>query len=156
MADREYLIPMERFDNTEYIDKRVSSASEAAGPLRTTLKYLYLSDGPVNLPPDRLKVAKPFLEPAEQILARWLYTRTNGSERKNYGALGLRAARRQRYRCEHCGHADVRVLNLDHVEGRRRQGDFACLCANCHMLKSRAHDWTGRTQLPTAGRCERV
>ena len=23
MADRKYLIPMERFDNTEYIDKRV-------------------------------------------------------------------------------------------------------------------------------------
>ena len=150
MADREYLIPMERFDNTGYIETRVSSAPLVAGLLRTTLKYLYLSDGPINLPLDRLKASTPFLEPAELVLARWLRTRTNGSERRNYGAPALRAARRQRYRCEHCGHADVRVLNLNHIEGRKRQGDFACLCANCHMLKSRKRDWSGRTRLPEA------
>jgi hypothetical protein len=151
MADREYLIPMERFDSADYIETRVSDEPLVAGLLRTTLRYLYLSDGPINLPRDRLKASKPFLEPAELVLACWLHTRTNGSERKNYGAPALRAARRQRYRCEHCGHADVRVLHLDHIEGRKRQGDFACLCANCHMLKSRERDWSGRARPQDAG-----
>lgn len=145
MIDRNYLIPMERFDNSEYIEGRVSTAPpEVAGSLRTTLKYLYLSSGPINLPRLRLKTSEPFLEDAERILVRWLQTRTNGSERKNYGAPALLAARCQRYRCEDCGHADIRVLHLDHIEGRKiAGGSFACLCANCHMLKSRKYDWSG-------------
>lgn len=145
MADRDYLIPMERFDNSEYIEGRVSAAPpETAGSLRTTLTYLYSSSGPINLPRSRLKKSEPFLEDAERVLVRWLQTRTNGSERKNYGSPALHAARSQRYRCEHCGHADIRVLHLDHVEGRKNAGGgFACLCANCHMLKSRKHDWSG-------------
>lgn len=148
MIDRQFLIPMDRFDSPSYIEERIA-ASETSSPggLRTTLKYLYLSDGPINLPKDRLKAAEPFLEVGERVLVRWLQTRTNGSERKNYGASALRAARAQRYRCEHCGHADVRVLHLDHLEGRGRSGGFACLCANCHMLKSRAKDWTGRARI---------
>lgn len=147
MADHSYLIPMERFDSAEYIEARIAAAAPAAaGSLRTTLKYLYSSNGPINLPKPRLKTSEPFLELAERVLARWLQTRTNGSERKNYGPPALRAARRQRYRCEHCGHADVRVLHLDHIEGRRNVGGFACLCANCHMLKSREHDWSGRAR----------
>jgi len=144
MADRNYLIPMDRFDNLEYIEGRVNAAPSAtAGSLRTTLTYLYSSSGPINLPRQRLLMSEPFLEPAEHVLVRWLYTRTNGNERKNYGKLALLAARCQRYRCEHCGHADVRVLHLDHIEGRKKAGGFACLCANCHMLKSRQHDWGG-------------
>lgn len=145
MADRNYLIPMERFDDPEYIERRLSAVPrEAVGSLRTTLTYLYSSSGPINLPRPRFKISKPLLEPAEYILVRWLFTRTNGSERKNYGASALRAARCQRYRCEHCGHADIRVLHLDHIAGRKTDGGFACLCANCHMLKSRQHDWSGQ------------
>lgn len=144
MADRDFLIPMSRFDNQEDIELRVAqSQRNVRGSLRTALKYLYLSDGPVNLPRDRLKAAEQYLEPAERILARWLQTRTNGRERRNYGAPALRAARLQRYRCEHCGAGDVRVLHLDHVEGRARSTQFACLCANCHNIKSRAHEWRG-------------
>ena len=148
MIDRSYLIPMERFDNSEYVEIRVSAAPPAAvGSLRTTLTYLYLTSGPINLPRARLKTSEPFLEDAECILVRWLQTRTNGNERKNYGAPALRAARRQRYRCEHCGHADVRVLHLDHIKGRKSVGGgFACLCANCHMLKSRKYDWSGQAK----------
>lgn len=139
-----FLIPIDRFDDTPYIESRVSAVSEEiAGSLRTALRYLYLSDGPINLPRDRLKKAEPFLEPAERVVIRWLYTRTNGNLRSRYGAAALRAARRQRYRCEHCGHADVRVLNLDHVDGSGSRERFACLCANCHCLKSREYDWTG-------------
>ena len=139
-----FLIPIDRFDNAQYLESRVSGTDSAeAGSLRTALRYLYLSDGPINLPRDRLKKAEPFLEPAERVVIRWLYTRTNGSLRSRYGAAALRAARRQRYRCEHCGHADVRVLNLDHVEGRGNREQFACLCTNCHCLKSRERDWGG-------------
>jgi len=62
MIERNYLIPMERFDNSEYIGGRVSTAPpEVAGSLRTTLKYLYMSSGPINLPRLRLKTSEPFI-----------------------------------------------------------------------------------------------
>ena len=139
-----YLIPMDRFDDDTYLEARVASAPEPdRSALRTCLRFLYESEGPINLPRDRLKLAERYLDPAELVLTRWLFTRTNGSERKNYGEAALRAARKQRYRCEHCGHGDIRVLNLDHVEGKTNREKFACLCANCHMLKSRDRDWSG-------------
>ena len=143
-----FLIPTDHFDNLEYIEKRVSGLQPSVvGSVRTALRYLYfIADGPINLPRDRMLKALPFLEPAEQLLVRWLYTRTNGSERKRYGSAALLAARKQRYRCEHCGHADVRVLNLDHVEGRHNRELFACLCANCHTLKSREKDWINQPE----------
>lgn len=144
MAHIDYLIPMDRFDNPQFIAERLAKvSSDVAGALKTTLTYLYSSNGPINLPRLRLKASEPHLEPAEITLARWLQTRTNGSERKNYGKAALLAARRQRYRCEHCGHADIRVLHLDHVKGHANHDEFACLCANCHMLKSRRFDWAG-------------
>jgi hypothetical protein len=34
-------------------------------------------------------------------------------------------------------------MNLDHVNGRVAGTPFACLCANCHTIKSRANDWNG-------------
>jgi len=114
-----FLIPTDRFDSLEYVEKRVSGLEPSiVGSVRTALRYLYfIADGPTNLPRDRMLKALPFLDPAERVLVRWLYTRTNGSARKRYGSAALLSARKQRYRCEHCGHADVRVLNLDHVEG---------------------------------------
>lgn len=138
------LMPMDRFDNPSYIHARLESAPTGTrGALKTTLRYLYESDGPVNLPRERLKLAEPLLDSAETVVARWLYTRTNGSLRSKYGANALLRARSQRYRCEHCGHADVRVLNLDHALGRKNLDLFACLCSNCHAIKSREKDWTG-------------
>jgi hypothetical protein len=116
------------------------------GALLTALKYLYMDSGPINLPRDRLKIAKPYLDDAERAVIEWLKTRTNGSERRNYGKGALIAARRSRYRCERCGFADVRTLNLDHVEGREIATPFACLCANCHTIKSRQEDWSGRAR----------
>lgn len=141
-----FLIPIDRFDNPDYIETRLAGLdATVVGAMRTTLRYLYLTAGPINLPRERLKRAKPLLEPGERVVVVWLYNRTNGSGRKAYGASALRAARNQRYRCEHCGHADVRVLNLDHVEGRGNRELFACLCANCHSLKSRESDWSSTT-----------
>jgi hypothetical protein len=133
-----------RFNDDRYIESRVATIAAAdRGSLRTALGYLYLDNGPVNLPRARLLVAKQHLEVAETIVVQWLYTRTNGSLRRCYGAAALRAARACRYHCEVCGFADVRVLNLDHVNGRVADTPFACLCANCHTIKSRESDWTG-------------
>jgi hypothetical protein len=133
-----------RFNDDGYIESRTATLPVAdRGSLRTALGYLYKDDGPVNLPRDRLLVAEPHLEAAERLVIRSLYTRTNGNLRSSYGAAALRAARGGRYRCEVCKFADVRVLNLDHVKGRVAGTPFACLCANCHTIKSRASDWTG-------------
>ena len=138
-------IDANRFNDSRHIDERIAKASEASrGALKTCLAYLYKDDGPVNLPRDRLLAASPYLEPAELLVARWLYTRTNGSLRKTYGAQSLKAARLSRYRCSVCSFSDVRVLNLDHVQGKVNDTPFACLCANCHTIKSREVDWTGK------------
>jgi hypothetical protein len=134
-----------RFNHIEHIVLRTAAVPVAdRGSLQTALSYLYRDDGPLNLPRDRLLVAEPYLEVAERLVIRWLYTRTNGSLRSTYGAGALRAARASRYRCEVCNFADVRVLNLDHVNGRISGTPFACLCANCHTIKSRESDWTGK------------
>lgn len=142
--DTELTIDRDRFGNVELIESRVAALhADERGSFRTALSYLYLPDGPINLPRDRLLIAEQYLDDAERIVIRWLYTRTNGSERKNYGRNALIAARAAQYRYESCGFDDVRVLNLDHVHGRVSDLDeFACLCANCHTIKSRAHDWS--------------
>ncbi len=145
MQLREYTISKTRFDNKEHIEKRLQNVPEAVrGSVKTALQYLYLRDGPKNLPADRKRLAEPYLDSAERILVRWLHPRTNGQYRKTYGYPALRCARRAQYRCERCGIADVRVLEFDHVEGRGSNKRFAVLCANCHRIKSRAVDWGGR------------
>lgn len=142
-------INLEAFNNTALVDERVAATDVSArGALRTALNYLYKDDGPINLPRGRLLAAEPHLHLAERIVIRWLYTRTNGSLRKTYGVDALRAARSSRYRCEACGFSDVRVLNIDHVDGRVEGTAFACLCANCHTIKSRESDWSGVKQHP--------
>ena len=147
----EYDIPLERFDNQAYIDSRVRLESASIqGCLRSALAYLYLTNGPANLPRERMKVADPHLEARERLLARWLYTRTNGSLRSTYGSRALASARQARYRSITCGFADVRTLQLDHVSGRTPDTAFACLCANCHCIKSREQDWSGKKRYTRA------
>ena len=143
----EQTIDVSRFGDSDLVDSRVDDAPDAEQvSLRTALSYLYLCDGPTDLPRDRLRLSERHLDPAERIVVRWLHTRTNGRLRKHYGRSSLLAARAAQYRCESCGFADVRVLNLDHVHGRNSDSDeFACLCANCHAIKSRVNDW----ELPT-------
>lgn len=75
-------------------------------------------------------------------------------------------------KCEHCGFADMRALQLDHVHGggnreRKRSGDnshtivyaglrrpfdFQVLCANCNWIKRYEKDETGRLYTDTARR----
>lgn len=141
----EFVIPLKRFDATDYIEWRLGRVPQAVqGAVRTALQYLYLSDGPRNLPAARKRAAEPYLDIAERMVVRCLFPRTNGQYRRTYGYPALRCARAARYRCERCGIADVRVLEFDHVDGKRETGRFACLCANCHRIKSRAADWAGR------------
>lgn len=148
-------IDLEAFNNDALVDERVAAADVSArGALRTALNYLYKDNGPINLPRNRLLAAEPYLGLAEKIVIRWLYTRTNGSLRKTYGVDALRAARSSRYRCEVCGFSDVRVLNIDHVDGRIKGTAFACLCANCHTIKSRDSDWSGEKQYPATAAAE--
>ncbi len=142
--DHEFVISLTRFDNTAYIESRVSmEPKKLQGSLRTTLSYLYLTNGPFNLPKNRFDLAFDCLESAERVVSSWLYTRTNANLRSTYGRQALLAARGSRYRCQQCGFSDVRTLNLDHIEGRVINTSFACLCANCHTIKSRQRDWTG-------------
>jgi len=134
-----------RFDNKSYIERRCASVPVAVrGALRSALQYLYLTEGSRNPPGDRKKTAEPYLHGAERMVIRWLFPRTNGRYRKTYGFPALDCARRARYMCEWCGIRDVRVLEFDHVHGRKGPPRFACLCANCHRIKSRSADWTGR------------
>ena len=144
-----FVIDVVRFNDAKFIETRVANvASAEQGSLRTALGYLYLDNGPVNLPRDRLLASESHLEDAERLVIRWLYTRTNGSLRSKYGSAALLAARSSRYRCQDCSFDDVRVLNLDHVNGLVAGTPFACLCANCHTIKSRVNDWTGEKRTP--------
>jgi hypothetical protein len=143
-------IDLSRFNNAAYLESRIGAATKADQPaLRTALAYLYNDDGPINLPRVRLLLAKRHLDPAERVVIVWLYTRTNGNQRKSYGAGALRSARSSRYRCKSCGFTDVRALNLHHVNGHTTGTPFDCLCANCHTIKSRKSDWVGKPSLVT-------
>lgn len=141
--DENFIIPEERFNDLNYIENRVQLVPEIdQGPLKTNLKYLYLLDGPINLPRNRFKISERYLEEREKILSRWLRTRTNGKLRSEYGKDALKRAREVFYRCEKCGFPDIRALEIDHVEGHVLGGTFSCLCANCHKIKSRKMDWS--------------
>lgn len=143
------VINAEAFNNDSHIEARVAAVDAGVqGALRASLCFLYQDDGPINLSRLRLIAAEEYLDEAERVVIRWLYTRTNGRLRRTYGSAALLAARVSRYRCEVCGFPDVRVLNIDHVDGRVVDTTFACLCANCHAIKSRKHDWTGLKLVP--------
>lgn len=141
--DEAFVIDSRRFDNAALIETRLLRAPEdSRSALRTALSYLYTTGGPINLPRNRLKSARNYLDPAEQIVIHWLHTRTNGSLKRKYGTRALIAARKARYRCERCAFPDVRALTIDHVNRQDAGTAFACLCANCHAIKSRELDWT--------------
>lgn len=145
----DYTIELDWFNNQVVLQKRAAKATNGASELRKVLRYLYEDSGPKNLTRETLRACLELLTPAEKVLAFWLQTRTNGSLRSKYGHASALAAKLARYRCQDCGFSDVRTLNLDHVTGRGSK-TFRCLCANCHAIKSRAQDWTGRAREPVA------
>lgn len=140
-----FVVPQGAIDDVPAIQRRVDAApQEARSALRLVLSYLFETDGPTNLRNPQYRVAEPYLTELEIILARYLKSRTNGVGRKNYGKASLLAMRRSAYRCEVCQENDVRLLVLDHANGRDDVAEFFVLCSNCHQLKSRLFDWTGK------------
>jgi len=120
-----------RFNNTDLIESR-------AGPdaLRAALRYLSFDDGPFSLPEETRKAAEPHLDRAERLLVGWLAIRTKGYLGDSDGRAEMSATRGARYRCQECDYADVRVLNLDEIDG-----SLECLCSNCHVIRTR---WRGK------------
>ena len=148
-----FLVPSRTLDNERRIRSRVRSAPlEARKALNAVLSYLFLTDGPHNLRNPVFRTAEPHLRMYEAILARSLKSRTNGNGRKHYGKSALIAIRKAKYRCEGCNEGDVRLLVLDHVNGRSDTASFFVLCANCHQLKSRLFDWTGSSRTETGSK----
>lgn len=131
----DYVLPFERFQDA-------SSWPVAEIPASQTVRaFIYTANGSLNLSKATLATALPFLEKREAVAARWLRNKIAGKGRRPYGKSAVRAARLAKFRCESCGNGDVRVLHMDHVEGRKPDSEFMVLCANCHNVKSRAHDW---------------
>lgn len=142
----EWILPEERFDNASLIETRAEAHPPEQRPaFRRAMRYLYMADGAKNLSRDQMLACLPTLEPREKRAIRWIYTRTNGSERKNYGPDSIVAMRKARFRCQRCRFPDVRTLQVDHVTGRKvKPFVFQCLCANCHSIET--YD---RTQVPS-------
>ena len=140
-----FVVPDGTVDDAPSIECRVKSApKQARGALNLVLSYLFNKSGPTNLKNPQYKIAEAYLTEYEIVLARYLKSRTNGNGRKSYGKAGLNAMRAAAYRCQVCGEGDVRILVLDHANGRNDTEAFFVLCANCHQLKSRLFDWTGK------------
>ncbi len=141
----EYTIDLAYLDNTDAIAARCEGLERnVAVSLKLVLSYLYLTGGPLNLRNPQYNPCAELLSPAELVMTRYLKTRTNGNGRRHYGQAALRAARKAKYRCEACSNGDVRVLVLDHVNGRTDVKNFFMFCADCHQIKSRLFDWTGK------------
>lgn len=128
----------------EKIKMRIDVCEEKEkGALTSALNYLY---GDIKtIDKDRVDVSLKYLSDSEKKIIKWLHTRTNGSLKKEYGSNALVAARNAKYKCQNegCGYSDVRALELDHVNGKgnNESAVFACLCANCHNIKSYIYDW---------------
>lgn len=141
--DDEMIIPENRFNNEEYIKGRCQNLDNKDKiALGAVLRYIYSFDAPKNVPINWKSVFDT-LEEREKIIFKWLRTRITSRLRFIYGDNAIRTARESKYKCKRCSIGDVRVLNLDHVNGRDDLTSFQLLCANCHMIKSRQEDWTG-------------
>ncbi|WP_172198759.1 hypothetical protein [Saccharibacillus qingshengii] len=108
------------------------------------LSFLYTDEGPTKYSLKEYNKIENLFELKEKVVLRWLITRTTGRLKNEYGVKAITAARESRYRCKSCGYPDVRALHLDHIQGKIEDADFDCLCANCHNIKSRKYDWTGK------------
>ena len=146
--DPDWIIPIERF-NISYIENRGENCTgQFKGNFISALKYLYLDDknGGISTFGKKVKnviLENHLLEPREVMIFKYLFTRTNGSEKYYYGAPAIAAAKKAKYRCEECNNPDVRTLCLDHVWDGNALLGFRMLCCNCHSIKSREEDWKG-------------
>lgn len=108
------------------------------------LKILYVLDCDDIIIRKTLKKYDKHLNPAEKIIAYRFATRCSGTERYNYGINSVLAVKKAQYKCIVCGEKDLRCLEIDHVNGRRKLkkgeiykiNEFQCLCANHHRIKT--------------------
>lgn len=155
----EFLMRADCLNNRPVLAARVEAVPDQVTrtALAKVLRYLYLAEGePVpgeltsvlNMDTKSRQAAEPYLNAGEIIMSRYLATRTNGSGRRDYGKPALHRMRQAGYRCEDCGSPDARTLVLDHTVGRKVDPtQLRVLCANCHQIKSRLHDWLGAARV---------
>lgn len=153
----EYLMPVDCLNNGYALVARIAEVSDLIErqALTKVLRYLYLEEGctvtefssVLNMDTKSRQLAEPYLNAGEVIMVRYFATRTNGSGRRTYGKPALHRMRAARYQCEDCRNPDARTLVLDHTVGRKIDPtQLRVLCANCHQIKSRLHDWSGKAR----------
>lgn len=144
-ASARFAVQSRNLGSVECIERRCRRKGvKHPDSLRKLLEYLYLFNGRRTMTRKICEEAEPDITPCEKILGKYFKARTNGPGRHAYGLASLRAAQKARFRCQACGESDVRTLQMNHVNGRNDNKTFMMLCANCHMVKSRAFDFTGK------------
>jgi Zn finger protein HypA/HybF involved in hydrogenase expression len=133
-VDECWIIPIDRFNNPAYIEERIKNVTNKT-LFKNILEYLYYDDCTLGFNNKKLNYICN-LEQAEQILVNQLRKYTDGGKKDNGGYKALIQARKVRYRCEKCGYPDVRVMEVDHVTGKKDPNtEYAYLCSNCHRVK---------------------
>jgi hypothetical protein len=147
---KEYHFQVDEMDKETFIynrlDKEIlSNAGKKA--YENILRFLYQTkyDQKVNRSTNKKYIN--FLTPVEKIMLFRLETRCSGSQRYTYGINSVLALKRAKYKCEVCGEKDIRCLEIDHKNGRKKPigetkyvhyeiEEFQCLCANHHKIKT--------------------
>lgn len=143
MTDSSFQIEATTIGDRGSIEARVAEVTESEREtLNLALSYLYLADGPGSISRDAKSQSEQHLTPVELFVLQWLHKRTDGKLRHIYGSEALTAVKRSHYRCERCGFADVRALNIEKTEcdEASAQQRFSCLCANCNTVAARAKE----------------
>ena len=145
MSESSFEMDESWIENQDAIATRLTTIEEAKREsVGAVLRYLFVSGGPKNITREQKTAAETELTPVEQFVLQWLHKRTDGKLRRHYGPGVLSAVKRALYRCERCGFADVRALNLERQRvdeaSVERKNSFICICANCHTVESRAKE----------------
>lgn len=114
----------------------------------SVLCFLYLKNYNIALSRNTVKrqIELGRLTDVERLAANKLSYRSSGTKAKHvYGMASVQAMRDANYRCCVCGLSDLRCLDIDHIQGRKKgqkdnpytSADFQILCSNHHAIKTR-------------------
>ena len=145
-----YHFPIENMDSDDFITDRLNKVdlSEAGQKAyENILRFLYETEHDGKVARATNKRYLDYLSNAEKIILFRLETRCSGSQRHQYGINSVIAVKRAKYQCEICGEKDIRCLEIDHINGRKKPNEgskhvkyeideFQCLCANHHRIKT--------------------
>ena len=146
----EYHFPIENMDSEPYITERLNevvlskAGQKAYGNI---LRFLYKTEYPFKVTRATNKRYLKYLSDVEKVILFRLETRCSGSERHQYGINSVIAVKKAKYKCEVCDEKDIRCLEIDHKNGRKKPiegskyidykiDEFQCLCANHHKIKT--------------------